>query len=155
PKNGQIPYDIVQVIDTEGTLHHPQKLARILASINPTTHLVRLINHNPPQVRILTQIEDKARKLAEKAEKKVLKGPGRIETKETQLTWFTADTDFHHKIAKAKDDLEKGDVRLDVVFKSKPGVRYPSREEMNQHIQQIVDILADVATEWRERDIRR
>ena len=155
PKNGQIPYEIVQVLDPDGTLHHPTRLTKLLESIDPTTHLVRLVKDHPPTVRVLTQLEEKMRKLQTKAEKKVSESKRRIANKEAQFSWFTSGTDFEHKLAKARAELQKGDVRLDVVFNPKQGVKNPTRDEMHQNLAQVVDALADVGNEWRERDFRR
>lgn len=154
PKNGQIPYEVVQVLDPDGTMHHPTRLTKLLESIDPTTHLVRLIEHHPPTVQILTQLEEKMRKLQTKAEKKVSESKRRIANKEAQLSWFTSGMDLEHKLAKAKAELQKGDVRLDVVFNPKRGVRNPTRDEMLRYMQEVVDALADVGNEWREREFR-
>jgi len=155
PKNGQIPYEIVQVLDADGTMHHPTRLTKLLESIDHTTHLVRLIEDHPPTVRVLTQLEDKMRKVQTKAAKKMSETKRRIANKEAQFSWFTSGTDFEHKLAKAKAELQRGDVRLDVVFNPKQGVRNPTRDEMLQHLQVVVNSLADVSNEWRERDFRR
>jgi translation initiation factor IF-3 len=136
-------------------MHHPTRLTKLLESIDPTTHLIRLIEHHPPTVQILTQLEEKMRKLQTKAEKKVSESKRRIANKEAQFSWSTSGMDFEHKLAKARAELQKGDVRLDVVFNPKQGVKNPTRDEMLQHIQGVVDALADVSGEWRERDFRR
>ena len=95
------------------------------------------------------------RKLQTKAEKKVSESKRRIANKEAQFSWFTSGMDFEHKLAKAKAELQKGDVRLDVIFNPKQGIKNPTRDEMLQCIQEVVDALADVSNEWRERDFRR
>lgn len=155
PKNGQIPYEVVQVLDADGTLHHPTRLTKLLESIDHTTHLVRLIEHHPPTVQVLTQLEEKMRKLQMKAEKKLSESRRRIANKEAQFSWFTSGMDLDHKMAKARAELEKGDVRLDVVFNPKQGVKNPTRFEMLQQVDSVKESLADVSNEWRERDIRR
>ncbi|KAF9057327.1 hypothetical protein BJ165DRAFT_1419800 [Panaeolus papilionaceus] len=74
PKNRQIPYPVVQLLDSEtGQLHAPAKLDHLLSTIDVQTHLVRLVSHQPPIVRVLSIAEDKKEKL----ERKLSKG-GRV-----------------------------------------------------------------------------
>ncbi|KAF9558226.1 hypothetical protein CPC08DRAFT_709773 [Agrocybe pediades] len=155
PKNAQIPYDIVQVKDADGTLHHAQKLTKVLEGVDTATHVVRLISHEPPIVRVLTQIEDKTHILAMKARKKVREEKRHILNKEAQLSWFTAPQDFEHKIQKIYEDLEKGDIRVDVVFNPKPKVRNPTRAEMLEQLAEVQQKLSAVSVEWREREFIR
>ncbi|KAF8175390.1 hypothetical protein BJ912DRAFT_36265 [Pholiota molesta] len=156
PKNSDIPHSVVQVMDANGVLNPTrQQLNRILETIDHQTHVVRLVTHEPPIVRILTHLEDKMNQLATKAEKKASKGSKRIESTIIQLTWLTADADYHHKIAKAKEELEKGSARVEILFKNKPRVRYPAREEMDEQMDQVTKALEEVGQEWREREVLR
>ncbi|CAA7259567.1 unnamed protein product [Cyclocybe aegerita] len=153
PINAQIPHHIVILEDADGTHHHAQKVSKILETIDTKTHLIRLISHEPPIVRIYSILEDKMAKLERKAEKKALERKGKIITKEMKLTWLTADADFEHKIQKVKEELEKGFVRVDVKFVPKRGVRAPTSPEMHEHMQKVADMLQDVSNEWKERSI--
>jgi len=155
PKNGQIPYDIIQVKDSDGTLHHAQKLTKLLESVDTTTHVVRLISHDPPIVRVLSQMEDKIRKVSMKARRKVREEKRHILNKEAQMSWFTAPQDFEHKVHKIREDLEKGDVRVDIIFNPKPKVRGPTREEMMEQLAEVTNKLSDVSVEWREKEFLR
>ena len=152
PTNHQIPFDVVQVRESDGTLHPSSSLNHLLASIDNSTHLVRLISRQPPIVRVLTHLEDKMNKLERKAELKARKNKGQVSTKEVRLTWLTSDADFEHKMAMARKKLERGDVRIDFSFVSKPRVRPPSRFDMMEHMQKVADAFRDVSNEWKERD---
>ncbi|KDR74499.1 hypothetical protein GALMADRAFT_250477 [Galerina marginata CBS 339.88] len=155
PKNGQIPYQFVQLQDANGTLHHAEKLTKILDTVDHSTHILRLISHDPPVVQILAHLDDKMQKLERKATRKANEERKHVVNKEAQLTWFTADQDFDHKVVKVREDLEKGDVRIDVVFNPKAGVRNPTKDEMLEHLDEVARRVADVANEWREREFRR
>jgi translation initiation factor IF-3 len=151
PTNHQIPFDVVQVREPDGTLHR-SSLNQLLGSINKSTHLVRLISRDPPVVRVLTHLEDKTNKLERKAVLKARKNKGQVSTKEVRLTWLTSDTDFEHKMSMARKELEKGGIRINFFFSPKPGVRAPPRFEMAEHMQKVADMFQDVSDEWRERD---
>lgn len=155
PKNRQIEHEIVQVKDADGTLHHAQKLNNILESIDLSTHLVRLISHHPPIVRIFTIMEDKMRQLEHRATKKAQRQKRHILNKEAQISWFTAGQDFEHKIAKIREDLEKGDVRIDVFFNPKAKTRNPAPHEMTEQLDEVAKRMEGVGVEWREREIKR
>ncbi|KAF9476474.1 hypothetical protein BDN70DRAFT_171335 [Pholiota conissans] len=156
PKNNDIPHAFVQVIGADGQLDStPRPLIRLLDSVNHETHVVRLVTHEPPLVRVLTHLEDKMNQLATKAEKKAAKGQKGMDTTVIQLTWHTADADYEHKISKAKEELEKGSMRVEILFKNKPRVRYPSKEEMQEEMDQVAHALSEVGQEWRTREIQR
>lgn len=154
PKNYDIPHQMVQVVDDNGRLHDPQQLVPILDSVNFETHVVRLVRHDPPIVRILTRLEDKMNQLTKKAEKKV-QGVQRVDNMTIQLSWLTADADYDYKMSRAKAELEKGGIRVEIVFKNKPRVRYPSVPEMGKQMEEVAAALADLGTEWKERAIER
>lgn len=154
PKNGDIPHDLVQVASADGTTHQPQRLSHILDSVDLTTHVVRLVSHRPPVIRILTRLEDKMNQLASKAAKKV-EGAQRVESTTVQLTWLTSGADYEHKLAKAREELEKGGARVEVLFKTKPRVRYPSRPEMEEQMAQVAAALEESGTEWKARVIEK
>lgn len=152
PKNNQIPYDVVQVKDADGTLHHAHKLSKILESMDLDTHVLRLITHDPPIVRIFTHAEDMARKLEFKAQKKAVGGKRHIINKEAHMTWHTAGADFDFKVAKIHEELSKGDVRMTLFFNPKPRVRNPPYPAMMAKADEAMKKLTDVGIEWRERD---
>lgn len=155
PTNHQIPYEVVQVQESDGTLNPSVNLPHLLATVDKSTHLVRLISHIPPIVRVLTHVEDKMNKLERKADMKTRKNKGQVTTKEVRLTWITSDADYEHKMTMARKELEKGDVRIDFLFCSPSGVRVPSRLEVNDQLQKVADSFSDVSNEWKERVVFR
>jgi len=151
PTNHNIPFDVVQVQESDGTLHS-SSLNHILSSLDKSTYLVRLVSRTPPVVRVLSHLEDKMNKLERKAELKARKNKGQVSTKEVRLTWLTSGADYEHKVAMARKELERGDVRIDFLFSPKPGVRAPARFEMAMHMEKVVDAFRDVSNEWKEKD---
>ena len=156
PKNLQIPYNVVQVQDADGTLHHPHKLVKIMEGVDTTTHVVRLVSEHPPTVRILTRVEDEMARIERKMKKKIQEGKkGRAaETMELRFKWVTSGADFEHKLAKARAELEDGGRRVELSFGGKKGQRWPTMEEQHEVLQNVVDRLADVGTEWQGRDFK-
>jgi translation initiation factor IF-3 len=152
PTNHQIPFDVVQVQDSDGILHPSSSLNHLLASIDKSNYLVRLVSRQPPIVRVLTHLEDKMNKLERKAELKTRKNKGQVSTKEVRLSWLISDADYEHKMAIARKELEKGDIRVDFLFSPKSGVRAPSRLEMKEQMEKVADAFRDVGHEWKERD---
>lgn len=156
PKNLQIPYEVVQVLDADDTLHHPHRLVKIMEGVDTTTHVVRLVSEHPPTVRILTRVEDEMARIERKMSKKIQEGKkGRaMETMEVRFKWVTSGGDFEHKLAKARAELEDGGRRVELSFGGKKGQRWPTKEEQDEVFQNVVDRLADVGTEWRGRDFK-
>lgn len=156
PKNLQIPYEVVQLQDADGTLHHPHKLVKIMEGVDTTTHVMRLVSEHPPVVRVLTRVEDEMARIERKLSKKIQQGKrGRaVETMEVRLTWVTSGGDFEHKLAKARAELEDGGRRVELQFGGKKGLRWPTREEQDEVLQEVVDRLADVGSEWRAREFK-
>lgn len=151
PKNHHIQHEIVQILDSEGNLSEHQTLSSILASVNLDTHVVRLVSTFPPTVVVASKIEEKMRKLEKKAGKKLVEERGKLVVKERQLTWVTAGADLQHKLQSIRDDLEKGNVRLDIQFLSKAGVKSPPFEEMNKRLDDVRVMLEDISNEWKNR----
>jgi translation initiation factor IF-3 len=152
PTNHQIPFDVVRVQESDGTLHPSSSLSHLLASINKSTHLVRLVSRKPPVVRVLTHLEDTMDKLERKAELKARKNKSQVSTKQLRLSWLTGGADYEHKMAMARKELEKGDIRMDFLFSPKRGASAPSRFEMLEHMQKVADAFKDVSNEWKEKD---
>jgi hypothetical protein len=91
-------------------------------------------------------------KLERKAELKARKNKGQVSSKEVRLTWLTSGADYEHKIATARKELERGDIRVDFLFSPKPGVRAPSRVEMMEGMEKVASACSDISNEWKERD---
>ena len=151
PTNHQIPFDVVQVQESDGTLHPSSSLSHLLASIDKSNYLVRLVSKEPPIVRVLSHLEDKMNKLERKAELKARKNKRQVSSKEVRLTWLTSGADYEHKMAMARKELERGDIRIDFLFSPKSAARAPSRVEMMEGMEKVADGCRDVANEWKER----
>ena len=151
PKNHHIEHEIVQILDSEGNLSERQALSSILASVNLDTHVVRLVSKLPPTVVIASKIEEKARRLEKKAGKKFAEERRKLVIKERQLTWLTAGQDLQHKLQSIRDDLEKGNARLDIQFFRKAGVRSPPLEEMQRRLDEVAVMFEDISNEWKQR----
>lgn len=91
-------------------------------------------------------------KLERKAELKARKNKGQVSTKELRLSWLTSGADYEHKMAMARKELERGDIRINFLFSPKGRVRAPSGFEMNQQMQKVADTFGDVSNEWKEKD---
>ena len=99
----------------------------------------------------MRQLSHKAGKKAEKQKQ----SRGHILTKEIQLSWFTSGQDLEHRLSKIREELEKGNVRVDVILNPKAKVRNPTGLEMDEQLDEIARRVEDVGMEWRERDRRR
>jgi hypothetical protein len=151
PKNHRIKYDIVQILNPGGDLSEHQTLSSILASIDLDTHVVRLVSSEPPTVVVASKIEEKARKLEKKTGEKLAMERRKLVTKERQLTWFTEGSDLQHKLQSIRNDLERGNVRLDIQFLGKAGIASPSREEMMKRLNKVAAMFKDISNEWKQR----
>lgn len=151
PKNHHIEHKIVQILDSEGNLSEHQTLSSILASINLDTHVVRLVSSSPPTVVVASKIEEKVRRLERKAGKKYVEERRKLVTKERQLTWFTEGSDLQYKLQSIRDDLERGNARLDIQFLGKAGIRSPPFNEMVKRLDEVTAMFADVSNEWKAR----
>ena len=155
PKNHHIKHEIVQILNSEGDLSKHQTLSSILESVNLDTHVVRLVSSDPPTVVVASKIEEKIRRLEKKAGGKLAMERGRVVTKERQLTWFTEGLDLQYKLQSIRDDLEKTNVRLDIQFLGKAGLKSPPYEEMVNRLDKVKAMFKDISNEWKERTIGR
>ena len=76
-------------------------------------------------------------------------------TKERQLTWFTDGSDLQYKLQSIRDDLERGNVRLDIQFLGKAGLKSPPYEEMMKRLDAVTEMFKDISNEWKEKEIGR
>lgn len=152
PKNHRIQHETVQILNSDGHLSEHQELSSILASVNLDTHVVRLVSSYPPTVTVSTKIEEKVRKIEKRAEAKFAMGRGKIATKELVLTWFTEGSDLQYKLDRIRDDLAKGNVRVEIQFLGKTGLKSPPRAKMAARLDEVVAALEDISKEWKGRE---
>ena len=105
-------------------------------------------------VEVISKIEEETRKLERKAEKKLVAERRKLVIKERQLTWLTTGSDLQHKLQSIREDLQKGNARLDILFLPKAGVRSPPIEEMKRRLDEVMAMFQDVSNEWKERTFR-
>lgn len=72
-----------------------------------------------------------------------------------QLTWNAAPGDVAHKIKKVREEIAKG-LRVELVVATKQGQQVTvSPEEMGKKVREMVEMVTDVAREWRPRELTR
>ena len=76
-------------------------------------------------------------------------------TKERQITWFTEGSDLQFKLQSIRDDLEKGNVRLEILFLGKAGLRSPPYPDMMQRLDEVAEMFKDISNEWKRREFSR
>jgi len=153
PRDEDIQHRIVQLVDPEtGRLTEPIPLRSILADLDRRTKYVELVSSTPaPLVKIFDKLAE-SRRSAE-AQQKARAAARKAIQKEVQLTWNAAPGDLAHKLEKVRQELERG-VRVDLVFAKKKNQALIPLEEMQARAQEIIDSLADVSKEWKDRDVR-
>lgn len=155
PKNRHIKHEIVQILNSEGKLSEPQTLSSILESVNLDTHVVRLYSSDPPTVVVASKIEEKVRKLEKRAGAKHALERQKLATKMRQITWFTQGSDLQHKLQSIRDDLERGNARLEVQFLGKARLKSPPHEEMMKRLDEVKAMFKDISNEWKQMIINK
>ncbi|KAF8629643.1 hypothetical protein AX15_003374 [Amanita polypyramis BW_CC] len=150
-KDEDIKYRTVQITH-DGRLSSLTTVKHILSLIDRRGYYIQLVNHRPPVVKIVSKADDYSRKRQEHEQAKHVKATRAH--KEVQLSWAAGEADATHKLEKIREDLAKGS-RVDLVFEQKKGQPSPSPQEMHERVQAVVDSLADVGKEWKDRRIQR
>jgi len=129
----------------------PTPLSRLLASIDPQTHFIELVNENPkPIVKIRDKREQvKKEKEWNKRQKEVASNNVQ---KEIQMTWAVEPGDLVHKLNKARKEVEKGN-RVELVFAPKVNQRAPSPAIMDARMKNAAEKIAEFAREWKSRKV--
>lgn len=154
PRDMEIPFKVVQLVHPEtGKLSEPMALTAVIDSLpDKKLEYVELVTKDPgPIVKIVNKKDAfEKRKLAKKKASVVAK---RNTHKEVQLTWGAAEGDYTHKVARIREELEKGS-RVDLVFSHKKGQVLPTPDEMREQVRATVEMLADVGKEWKPPEIK-
>ncbi|KAF8075869.1 hypothetical protein FPV67DRAFT_1469575 [Lyophyllum atratum] len=153
PRDEKIEHRIVQLVDPlTGRLTDPLPLRSILATLDRRKKYVELVSLTPaPLVKIFDKQAETQR--AAEAQYKARAVARRTIQKEVQLTWSAAPGDLAHKLEKVRQELERG-ARVDLIFTRKKNQPHLPPEEMQARAQEIVDSMADVAKEWKDREVR-
>ena len=154
PMNGDIPFKLVRLADTEsGSLHPLAPLKTILGSINPKTHHVELVAETPdPIVKVVDTKE--AREKYKEAKKRAQAVARAQVRKEIQVTWGVAAGDLAHKLEKVRQELVGGR-KVDLIFASKKGQVVPTKQAMDVRLKGVLENLADVGMEYIPREQRK
>ncbi|KAI0260485.1 hypothetical protein BC834DRAFT_900063 [Gloeopeniophorella convolvens] len=176
PKNQDIPYARVRVVDPEtGKPRPPQRLTDVLANLATTerprpggqpkvfvTEFAQLVA--PPSDATdgyaLVRLINKKDSVAREKEQRLKKAASRraSEEKEVQFAWNIGPGDLEHKIRKAHQDLERG-VRVQLIFarKASGGMARDAstKQEQDALVTRVVEALSDVGKEWRVREYRK
>lgn len=155
-KDEEIPHRTVVLVDpTSNVLQQPKLLNDILASLDRTKFSLLLVdpNHDPPICKLLDKKAEYAKAQAKKAAKKdapslapgtpvkAKAGPPR----EVQVTWGVTEHDLGHKLAKAKQFLDKGS-RVTVVIAVKKGSEAIGAQAKSKVIDHVKTALAEHGT---------
>jgi len=127
-------------------------LVKALALVDRRTEFLQLVSEQPdPVVKIISQKLEYTRKKAD--DKKKIEVAKSLEEKEIQLTWGVDAADLEHKLKKARDELSEG-LKVNIIFTKKKGQARMAAEEMEKTLEQVVEKLADVGKEYKDRDLR-
>ncbi|KAG5639146.1 hypothetical protein H0H81_006405 [Sphagnurus paluster] len=154
PRDEEIEHRMVQLVDPEtGRLMDPMPLSTLLASLDRRKQFVELVSLKPaPLVKIFSKAEVTQRE--HEAESKARAAARRVAQKEIQMTWSAAPGDLEHKLGKVRQELEVG-ARVDLVFTRKKNQAPLKMDEMKERAQEVVDSLADISKEWKEREVHQ
>lgn len=152
-RDRDIPHRIVQLVGDDGRLGPQTPLSHILASIDPKTHFVELVSADPtPIVKIQSKKENyEKQKAFQKRQKEVATTRVR---KEIQMTWGVEPGDLAHKLKKARKEFDKGN-RVDLAFAPKVNQKPPHPDAMAARLNEVLDTLSDIATEWLPRRMEK
>ncbi|KAJ3544582.1 hypothetical protein NMY22_g2737 [Coprinellus aureogranulatus] len=137
----------VHVQDPSTGLVGPLRSLDELLEETKDEYIVELVQENPPIVKLIDIKEARAATLAERLRAK-RKG-GTEDQKEAVLTWATEPADEAHRLQKVREDLEKGNCKVDLTFMTKKRTRPPPRAEMQAKVEEIAESLEDVAKQWK------
>jgi translation initiation factor IF-3 len=113
-------------------------------------YAVELVAENPDPIVRVIDIREDYRKNKEARKKKQ---DGAVKEMQLQMTWSVDGGDLEHKLKKAREALEEGE-RVTFIVTRKRGQAIPKLEQMASTLQRIVDEIADVGKEWKERSIQ-
>ena len=150
-KDEDIRHPSVQ-ISHGGRLSAPTTVGHLLSMLDRRGYFIQLVSQRPPIVRIVSKSDEYNRRKQEQEQAKVSKA--KQSHKEVQFSWAISEADAVHKMGKAREELERG-FRVDLVFTHKRGHPVPSEQEMKQRLAAVVESLAGIGREWRERQFQR
>ncbi|CAG7854255.1 SubName: Full=Uncharacterized protein {ECO:0000313/EMBL:CCA67503.1} [Serendipita indica DSM 11827] len=140
--NGDIPYKMVTVVQSDGKLSsQPIKLADLLREIDQSSHFVELVSsRDKPIVKIQSKKEtlDKQKALKEK------RAATKVVIKEVHISWVISPGDLDHKLAQARQYFDKG-YRVWLVFSPKRGQLPPPQAECDAFVAKVHQMIEENA----------
>jgi translation initiation factor IF-3 len=137
----------VHVQDPSTGLIGPLESLEHLLEDTKDEYIVELIEEHPPTVKLIDIKEARASTLEERLRAK-RKGGSEVQ-KEAQISWTMEPADKMHRIQKVREDLEKGNCKVDISFITKKRQRPPPRPEMQAKVEEVAESLEDVAKQWK------
>jgi translation initiation factor IF-3 len=148
PKNKNIKFSHVHVVNAEGKLDPLRPLSELLVAYPRKEFVIQQVTEDRPIVRI---IDSKTAFEKEKAIKRANKAAEKQQiNKEIQMTWGVAMGDLTHKISKVRAELEKNN-RVDLIFAPKKRQAVPSPKERGEKAGEVLEMLKDVGQESKPR----
>ncbi|KAL1407511.1 hypothetical protein Q8F55_006944 [Vanrija albida] len=154
--NGQIPFAKVQLVDEDNKLGDPTSLKLILKTFDHNVDVLRLVQVDPPVVKILNIEDEKTREREHEAKLRLSRRIA-FEDKELQVPWHAAVGDLQHKANTARSLLEKGD-RVHLVFARRAGGgqrQIITDADKEKIVALFAEALSPIASRWREDDRTR
>ncbi|KAJ7047858.1 hypothetical protein C8F04DRAFT_920936, partial [Mycena alexandri] len=150
-RNDKIPYSEVSMVEDKVLVK--VSLARLLDSIELKEEWVELVTEDPiPIVRVVNKRDALAREKLKKIKQREVARKNIV--KEVQLTWWSEQSDMEHKIARVRMYLEMG-ARVDIVFSSKPNTPPPPMKVRKERVQNTIELMEGIATEWKPVEWRK
>lgn len=166
-RDENIPFRIARLVDPKtNQLGPPVSVRGLLAEIQADNdrrrwQSIELVAADPEPVIKLVDRREEYRKnnqdRRERQEKR--KRNEKVETvsapreKEVQMTWGVAAGDLEHKLKKARDALQQGNM-VSVVYAPKKGQPMPSKSDIEERIRYTNELLSDVGQEWKPTEIQ-
>ncbi|KZS92616.1 hypothetical protein SISNIDRAFT_509409 [Sistotremastrum niveocremeum HHB9708] len=152
-RNNKIPYPSVYLVDPVTGKLGPDtvEMKTIMAGISRATHFVELVAHGPkPIVKIISKADARARETAAKRTRQA-------EDKEIHCSWNMEPGDMSHKMAKAVEELKKGN-RVELVFSTKAREKPLPKEDQEAVLEEMFRLLGEDVVElsrlWERGTLR-
>ena len=165
PQNENIPYRFARLVDPKtNQLGAPVSIRQLLDEIEADKdrkrwQAIELIAEEPePLIKLVDRREEYRRNNQERRERQEKRkrnekvepssSGGQPKEKEVQMTWGVAAGDLAHKLKKAREALEQGNL-VSIVYAPKKGQPLPTKTAMAERIQYTNELLSDVGQEWK------
>lgn len=145
PINHEIKHPVITFIDIEGKVHEDQPLTTVLEDFSGQKYTLVLVDPTTKTARLFTNQEYKRHVDELKSRHK----SGVAPSKEIQVTWNVGDNDLVTRLNRAITHLQRGG-RLSIILGARKVKLVRTRQQRDELLKRIRDILAPYAVEWRE-----